>query len=102
MQIEASWTQGTGSSGQPASMPISYHFSDVGERLAITAPEQVWSTFASKRYGYSIAYPVDWEASQSPAKGKSDLFLSAEDTGVYGNRYATRGYSLGTRSRRPM
>jgi len=94
MHIDASWTQGTGTYGQPASLRISYDFSDVGERLVITAPEQVWTTFASKRYAYSIAHPTDWEAYQSATKGKPDLFLSAEDTGVEGNRYPTGGFSL--------
>ena len=94
MVIDATWTQVDGTTRQPASMTIEYRFSDVGSSIAIGAPEQVWSTFTSKRFGYTMAYPADWDAQQSPKKGEDDSFYSAVDTGVFVNRLPTGGHSL--------
>jgi hypothetical protein len=66
----------------------------VGRPVVISAPSQVWSAFSSKRYGYAIAYPSDWEATQSPKKGDGDSILSADNVGVFANRYPTKGSSL--------
>ena len=94
MEIEASWTQVSGSTRQPATMSIQYRFVSVGRPVAITAPPQVWSTFSSKRYGYMLAYPSDWEATQSPKKSQPDSILSADNVGVFASGYPTNGYSL--------
>jgi len=94
MEIEATWTQVIGSTRQPASMAIEYRFVTVGHPVTITAPPQVWSTFSSKRFGYVLAYPSDWEPTQSPKKSQPDSILSADNVGVFINRYPTNGYSL--------
>ena len=94
MEIDAAWTQVSGSTRQPASMAIEYHFVTVGQPVAIAAPPQVWSTFSSKRFGYVLAYPSDWEATQSPKKSQPDSILSADNAGVFVNRYPSNGYSL--------
>ena len=94
MDIEATWTLVSGSTRQPASIAIEYRFVTVGHPVAITAPTQVWSTFSSKRFGYALAYPSDWEATQSPKKGEPDSILSADNVGVFVNRYPTDGHTL--------
>ena len=94
MAIEASWTQVNGAATMAASMAVDYTFSNVGGRIAIAPPEEVWATFTSKRFGYSIAYPSDWEAHPSAGKTKPDELLGADSTGVYVNRYATKGATL--------
>ena len=94
MAVEATWTQADGKATMPASMVVEYAFSNVGGPIAIAPPEQVWATFTSKRFGYSIAYPSDWETHQSAGKTKPDRFLSADSSGVYVARYASGGATL--------
>jgi hypothetical protein len=94
MAVEATWTQANGAKKTPAAMAIDYTFSNVGGRIAIAPPDRVWATFTSKRFGYSIAYPSDWEAHSSAGKTKPDELLGADSTGVYVNRYPTRGATL--------
>jgi len=94
MTIAATWTQPSGKTTQRASMTVDYTFSNVGGQIVIAAPQQVWATFKSKRFGYSTAYPVDWEAKQSPRKTQPDTIISYEETGFVGIRTPTGGYSL--------
>ena len=96
MTIAATWTQPSGKTAQRASMTLDYTFSNVGGQVVIAAPLQVWTTFKSKRFGYSMSYPVDWEAGQSPTKTKPDSFVSAEGSGVFILRVARQGFSLNT------
>ena len=62
-------------------MTVDYTFSNVGGRGRRT-PAQVWTTFTSKRFKYSIALPSDWEAEQSKGRKKPDDLLSADDRRV--------------------
>lgn len=94
MTIAATWTQPTGKTTERASMTIDYTFSNVGGQVVIDAPQQVWTTFKSKRFGYTMSHPVDWEAEQSPAKRQPDTFYSAEATGVVALRAPSGGFSL--------
>lgn len=94
MSLALTWTQVSGATRTPAAMALDFEFSNVGGSIVISAPKQVWKTFTSKRYGYSIAYPDDWEVTPSKKKDKVDLFFSAEDTGVAVVRYPTRGITL--------
>ena len=43
---------------------------------------------------FASRYPSDWEAHQSKGKTKPDELLGADATGVYVNRYATKGATL--------
>ena len=61
MAISAAWTQRSGAVSEPASMTMDFHFSEVGFADEVEPPDQVWSLTTSKRLGYSIAYPTDWE-----------------------------------------
>ena len=94
MTIAATWMQPSGKTTERASMTIESTFSNVGGGIVIAAPQQVWATFKSKRFGYSTAYPVDWDAKQSPAKAQPDSIFSAEGTAFGGLRTSTGGFSL--------
>jgi hypothetical protein len=94
MDIQAAWTQTNGTAREPVSMTIEYAFSNVGGRVVIDPPDQVWQTFTSKRFGYSMAYPSDWETHQSGGKTKPDSILSADEAGLAVYRYPREGSSL--------
>ena len=83
MAMNAKWTAVDGSARTPVRMTLDYTFSNVGGLVDIARPAQVWTTFTSKRFKYSIALPSDWEAEQSKGKKKPDILLSADVTGVY-------------------
>ena len=91
MAMNAKWTAVDGSARTPVRMTLDYTFSNVGGQVDIARPAQVWTTFTSKRFKYSIALPSDWEAEQSKGKKKPDILLSAEQAGVYVYRFPTDG-----------
>jgi hypothetical protein len=94
MTISATWSQPNGKGTERAAMAIDYAFSNVGGKVVVAAPPQVWTTFKSKRFGYAMSHPIEWEATQSPAKAEPDTFLSAESSGVFVYRLARKGFSL--------
>ena len=75
-------------------MTLDFTFSDVGGPVAIERPAQVWETFTSKRFKYTMARPADWEAEQSTGRKKPDVLLGADLTGMYVYRFPTGGLSL--------
>jgi hypothetical protein len=78
----------------PMTMTIEFAFSRIGGPVVVGQPPHVWSTFKSKRFGYSVAYPADWDPEQSPKKSEPDAFYSADESGYFVYRYATGGTSL--------
>lgn len=94
MAITAAWTDVNGSVRQPVTMHIDYTFSSVGGQIDIAPPLAVWATFTSKRFGYTVAYPSDWDTYPSRGKKKPDALESAELTGMYVYRYPTDGATL--------
>ena len=94
MAMVAEWTAVNGSSPTPTRMSIDFSFADVGGKVVIEPPDQAWSTFTSKRFGYTVAYPADWETEQSAGKKDPDALLSADLAAVYVYRYPRQGYTL--------
>jgi hypothetical protein len=78
----------------PMAMTIEFAFTKIGGPVVVGQPPAVWTTFTSKRYGYSVAYPADWDPKQSPKKSEPDAFYSADASGYFVYRYATEGNSL--------
>ncbi len=94
MVIEAAWTALVGETPEAATMTIEYAYRDVGGPVLITTPEQVWTTFTSDRYGYVIAYPLDWEVAPSPGGYEPDTLDSAAGIDLWVWRHPTGGDSL--------
>ena len=94
LAMSATWTAVNGSARTPVRMTLDYTFSNVGDPVVIERPAQIWTTFASKRFKYSIALPSDWEAEQSKGRTKPDILLGADVAGVYVYRFPTYGASL--------
>jgi hypothetical protein len=94
MVIEAAWTAFVGATPEAATMTIEYAYAGVGSPVVIAKPDQVWTTFTSDRYGYAIAYPLDWEAQQSPGWYEPDTLASAAGIDLWVWRHPTEGDSL--------
>jgi len=75
-------------------MTIEFAFSRIGGPVVVGQPPEVWTTFTSKRYGYSVAYPADWDLKQSAKKAEPDAIYSADESAFFVYRYATGGTSL--------
>jgi len=91
MAITARWTDV--GSNLPSVMSVEFAFANVGGQIRIAPPGQVWTPFSSKRYGYSLAYPSDWEVKRG-TRGHPDEFLSANVESLYAMRVPSGGYSL--------
>jgi hypothetical protein len=94
MVMAVAWTDVKGSTRAPARMTLEMTFSNVGGRVVIERPTQVWTTFTSKRFKYTIALPSDWESEQSAGNKKPDLLMGADLTGVAVYRFPTGGLTL--------
>jgi hypothetical protein len=94
MALNAAWTEVNGSSRKPLRMTLEFTFADVGGPVAIERPAQVWTSFTSKRFKYTIAHPSDWEVEQGTGRKKPDVLLGADLNGMYVYRFPTRGLSL--------
>jgi hypothetical protein len=73
-------------------------FATVGEQVAVLAPSRVWTWSTSKKYGYRMGYPSDWQYEKSVKKfidtywGYDGDVLGVERSKSYGltlNRIAT-------------
>jgi hypothetical protein len=73
-------------------MTLDYHYVQVGGSVTVISPA-VWSVFTSKRYGFRMAYPPDWDASVSDKS--EDVFISPIDAeNVFAYRYKSDGFTL--------
>jgi hypothetical protein len=73
---------------------VEFTFTDVGQSFTIDAPEQVWTTYASKIHHVSISYPTDWDLFRSTKTKTFDEF----DGPIYAfasiGRYASKGVNM--------
>lgn len=90
MSVTVTWTQ----NAQPISMTLDFHFVQLGGSLRVSAPEHVWPVFTSKRFGYRIAYPDDWDVDVTTSKTDDEFISPVEDTGAFVNRTKISGYTL--------
>jgi hypothetical protein len=68
MRLAAEWDQAAGKKTAHGSKSIDLTFAEVGGQVAVTPPARVWAWQKSKKYGYRIGYPADWQFEK--AKGK--------------------------------
>jgi DcrB len=79
--IDASWTQKVGKADQPASMHLDMILSSVGRPIAVEAPSPVWVAMSSKRLGYRMSRPSDWDVELArKSSGNDYLFGPGGDT----------------------
>lgn len=88
MAIGVSWTQAAGTQTVPATMALDMAFRDLGSAVRIEAPSDVWTTFTSKRFGYSAAHPADWTVKEAKSDdefgpaGQALVYVAPETVGA--------------------
>jgi hypothetical protein len=88
MAIAAGWTQAVGAQTLPVTMLLDMAFQDFGTVITIEAPSDVWTTFTSKRFGYSVAHPSDWTVDEAESDdeygpaGQRVVFVAPQDVGA--------------------
>jgi hypothetical protein len=78
ISLDASWTQKVGKVDQPASMHLDMFLSRVGQTITIAPPETVWVTTASRRLGYRVARPSDWDVEFAKKATANDWFYGPD------------------------
>lgn len=90
MVMQADWTTTLADgSTTPGSIHLELAFSCTGCTVAIAEPDEVFGTFTSKKLGYSLALPHDWDAQLAAKASEADWFYSPDDRVVGGFRFAT-------------
>jgi hypothetical protein len=92
IDVEAAWTQAAGGQSIPVKMSLDLAFVQIGGNVMVSAPDDVWQPFHSKRYHYSIAHPGDWDVSVE-SQG-ADVFTSPQAPYLVATRFPSHGYSL--------
>ena len=81
--IAASWTQGDASS--PMTLTMDVDLAGLGTALTISPPADAWTGFASKRFGYSMAYAPGWSVEEQEGvdtyllEGTPYIYVSPQD-----------------------
>ncbi len=94
ISLHADWTDGSGATPVPASMSFDVRLTNVGGQVLIERPDQVWTPFASKKLGYSVAHPADWDVTAATKTGDPDVFFGPDDNGFQVFRAAAHGGTL--------
>ena len=94
ISLHADWTDVSGGTDVPATMAFDIHLTNVGGRVVIERPDQVWTRFDSKKLGYSIAYPADWDVTVSKKTSDPEVFFGPDDNGVQVFRTSASGATL--------
>jgi hypothetical protein len=77
LAVSGGWQQRIGAS--VAAVTAAFDVKLRASPASVTAPEEVWSTFSSKRYLYHAAKPADWTYTAKPTV---DELVSPEDAGM--------------------
>ena len=90
VRLAAEWDQIVGKKTVHGTKSMDLTFSNVGEQVAITAPAQIWTRMSSRKYGYRMGYPSDWQYDKATKKyidtfwGYDGDVLGVERTKSYG------------------
>ncbi len=90
MIVDASWPV-TGADGSVATSAthMELAFDCIGCTVAIAEPEEVFGLVTSKKLGYTIAVPHDWDAKLATKAADADWFYSPDDRALGVWRYST-------------
>ena len=92
MSMNARWRQAVGGKTVPGRIRFSFRFSWDDDQVSISAPSDAWRETHSRRFGYSVATPTDWELS---GKRHFDLFRGPNgELVVVTSRKKPRGMTL--------
>jgi hypothetical protein len=89
--IDLTWRQVVGEQTLDGSMSFELTFSQLDAPQTIRAPDDAWTRFTSDRWGYSIAYPPDYDFDSD----KDYDYFIGPDAGFYtGSRSNNQGFTL--------
>jgi hypothetical protein len=91
VSVTATWTQPGERGSVKADLDIVMTFSGLNTKPRITAPASVWQSFSSARWGYSVAYPGDYDYTKDKA---ADYFIGPANDLVSIQRQDADGYTL--------
>ena len=92
MSITVTWSQASGTTTVPVEMAMDIDLSGLGAAATVTAPEDAWTGFASKRFGYSMAYAPGWSVREDDG---TDVYLMDGTPYVYVSpQDVASGYTL--------
>jgi hypothetical protein len=69
-------------------MALDMAFRDIGSATSVEAPTDVWTTFSSKRFGYSAAHPADWTVKEAKSDdefgptGQAIVYVAPQSVGA--------------------
>ena len=89
--LDLTWRQVVGEQTVDGSMAFEITFSQHNVPQTIRAPEDPWTRFTSDRWGYSVAYPSDYDFDSD----KDYDYFIGPGTGFYtGSRGSNQGFTL--------
>ena len=96
--VTADWGQVVDGKATPARATLEMRLTCLGCSVEIVAPHTVFATQTSKKLGYAVAVPDDWDAQLASSTKKPDAFFGPDDQMLFVYRYPTSGYTLNTRT----
>jgi hypothetical protein len=90
VRLAAEWDQVVNKKRLHGITSMDLTFATVGEQVAVLAPSRVWTWSTSRKYGYRMGYPADWQYEKSVKKfidtywGYDGDVLGVERTKSYG------------------
>jgi len=87
LAIDGTWTQKVGKVDQKATMHLDFDL-DLGQSVTISEPSPIWATGKSKRLGYAVAYPSEWDVELARKASEGDYYYGLNGEGVTVTRTA--------------
>ena len=88
MVVAAEWTLVSGDQQVEAAMSLDFRFEYIGPAVKIERPTDIWQTYTSERFGYTVAHPEAWEVDVT---GEFDQFRGPELAFVVAGRQGSGG-----------
>jgi len=75
--IDGNWTQKVGKSDAQALMHLEFAL-DLAKKVTVTEPSSIWVTGTSKRFGYRVAYPSEWDVELARKTPGNDYYYGLD------------------------
>lgn len=66
LEMTATWIQGPDDARVDGRLETRFTFDQTSGRVAISAPDDAWTMYASPEYGFQMAHPVEWSVTSRP------------------------------------
>jgi hypothetical protein len=75
--IDGNWMQKIGKSDAQALMHLEFAL-DLAQKVTVTEPSPIWVTGTSKRFGYRVAYPSEWDVELARKTSDGDYYYGLD------------------------